>query len=137
MEALTKTPNGWARRGKARRPPRGVRDVGRWGEWIALRHLRRLGWDLLARNWETSRGEIDLIAFDKEVLVFVEVKSRLTTRPAPPPEENISREKEARLEILGGQFMVRNELNSAFRFDVIAIETPDLENYELRHFSLF
>lgn len=52
------------------------RDVGRRGERLACRFLRRQGLRVLARNARAGRGEIDIIAHDGSSLVFVEVKSR-------------------------------------------------------------
>jgi putative endonuclease len=60
--------------GASRRDPRHV--LGRRGERLAADHLERLGFAILARNFRTRHGEIDLIAFDGEVLVFAEVKTR-------------------------------------------------------------
>jgi putative endonuclease len=52
------------------------RALGRLGEEMAAAHLERLGFAVVARNVRTRYGEIDMIAFNGEVLVFVEVKSR-------------------------------------------------------------
>lgn len=49
--------------------------LGRRAEDIAERRLRRRGWRVLARNARTRFGEIDLVAIDRETLVFVEVKA--------------------------------------------------------------
>jgi putative endonuclease len=58
-------------------PPGGRRrTLGRVGEAIAVAHLEARGFALLARNYRTRRGEIDLIAFDGCTLIFVEVKTR-------------------------------------------------------------
>lgn len=112
------------------------REVGRWGEWAALKYLRRQGWDILARNWRSRLGEIDLVAYDGPRLVFVEVRTRL--HPGPyRPEESLDAEKEIRLERLAGDFMRRHELTGEpFRLDLIAIETEDLRSLELRHYHL-
>jgi putative endonuclease len=56
------------------------RDLGRAGEQLALDHLERLGYALVARNHRTAHGELDLVVTDGEVLVFVEVKTRRATR---------------------------------------------------------
>jgi putative endonuclease len=57
--------------------PRGNRRaLGTLGEDLAVAHFRRLGFVIVARNVRTRYGEIDLIAFDKRVLVFAEVKTR-------------------------------------------------------------
>ena len=70
----------WTRSGRVWRPwwvfrNPSSRELGGWGEWIALKHLRKQGWDVVARNWKGFHGEVDLIAFDGPWLVFVEVKS--------------------------------------------------------------
>jgi putative endonuclease len=52
------------------------RRLGALGEGLAAEHMRRLGFELVARNVRTRYGEIDLIAFDGSVLAFVEVKTR-------------------------------------------------------------
>lgn len=108
--------------------------MGQWGEWIALKHVRRLGWDVVTRNWRGHRGEVDLIAYDGPVLVFIEVKTRRLPA-ALPPEANVDSEKERRLEALAMEFVTRYEVTDApVRFDVIAIETEDLKDFELRHY---
>ena len=50
--------------------------LGRIGEDLALAHLERLGYALVARNHRTRYGELDLVVFDGTSLVFVEVKTR-------------------------------------------------------------
>ena len=69
--------------------------VGPYGEWLSLCHLRKLGWDIVARNWPTRRGEVDLIAFDDRCLVFIEVKTR---KPSLlPPEFSVDEEKSSEI----------------------------------------
>jgi putative endonuclease len=60
----------------ASRPSARRRELGRLGEELAAAHLDRLGFAVLARNARTRHGEIDLIAFDGQVMVFAEVKTR-------------------------------------------------------------
>ena len=50
--------------------------VGRAGEDAAAAHFERLGYEVIARNHRTRFGELDLIAFDGETIVFCEVKTR-------------------------------------------------------------
>jgi putative endonuclease len=50
--------------------------LGRAGEDVAAAHLERLGYDVIERNHRTRFGELDLIAFDGETIVFCEVKTR-------------------------------------------------------------
>ena len=114
---------------------RSTRALGEWGEWIALRHLLRLDWDVVARNCKGRRGEIDLIAYDGSWLVLVEVKTRrLPSRL--PPEVNVDVRKERKLERLAYEFTSRHELTEvAIRFDVIGVETRDQLHYCLRHYT--
>jgi putative endonuclease len=67
------------------------RTLGRLGEELAVAHLRRMGFALLERNARTRHGEIDVIAFDGRVLIFVEVKTRRSLgspRRSAGPEEH-------------------------------------------------
>ena len=109
------------------------RELGRWGEWIALKHLRKLGWDIVARNWKGFQGEVDLIAYDGPFLVFVEVKTRRCPTSLPG-EESVGWKKERKLDELAFDFLLRHEIaNTPVRLDVIAVETPDLRKFVLRH----
>src|SRR6187200_885530 len=66
------------------------RALGERGERLALAHLERLGFALVARNHRTRWGEIDLIVFDGTTLVFVEVR-RAGRRLAPAARWSRSR----------------------------------------------
>ncbi|MDR0403222.1 MAG: YraN family protein [Treponema sp.] len=55
--------------------PRGAKDKGREGEEAAARALEKEGMRVLARNFRSNAGEIDIVAQDGEILVFVEVKN--------------------------------------------------------------
>ena len=113
---------------------RDLRELGRWGEWIALKHLRKLGWDIVARKWKGFQGEVDLIAYDGPFLVFVEVKTRRGPTSLPG-EENVDWKKERKLDELAFDFLLRHEIaNAPVRLDVIAVETPDLREFVLRHY---
>lgn len=60
--------------------------LGRAGEDRAAEHYRQLGFDILARNWRTRTGEIDLVAASARDLVVVEVKTRRSTAFGHPFE---------------------------------------------------
>ncbi len=111
--------------------------LGVWGEWIALRWLLHQGWDVVARNWSTRRGELDLIAWDRDQLVFVEVKTRLEGGLSRP-EDAVDDEKRDQIEALALSFLSRMEVGEVpIRFDLIAIETPDRRRFTLRHYLGF
>jgi putative endonuclease len=58
--------------------------LGRVGEQLAAEHMERLGFDIVDRNYRTRFGELDIVCFDGDVLVFCEVKTRRATRSASP-----------------------------------------------------
>ena len=75
--------------------------IGRRGEEDAYFYLRRRGYVMVARNFRTARhpGEIDLIGWDKDVLCFIEVKTR-TTRDVKPATAAVDRAKRAAIRIV-------------------------------------
>ncbi len=102
---------------------------------MALRYLLHIKYDVLVRNWTTRRGEVDLVARDGETIVIVEVKTRRLPQLLPP-EAAITEKKRVRLEMLAIQFIQRYELDSgSVRVDLIAIDTPDLIAFEIRHYQ--
>ena len=103
--------------------------VGARGERVAARHLRRLGYRILARNLRTRGGEIDLLAQapDRRTVVVVEVKSATARDPGeapdPRPEEHVNYYKQRRLTALACQIARRYHLEDRpIRFDVIGVE---------------
>jgi len=98
--------------------------LGNRGERHAAQYLRKQGLRILARGYRTPLGEIDLIARDGDVLVFVEVKSRRQGQPA----EAVTLEKQRRLTLAALQFLAAHRLlekDQPARFDVVAIVWPD------------
>jgi putative endonuclease len=92
------------------------------GERAAARYLRRAGLRILARGYDTLWGEIDLVARDGDVLVFIEVKTRRSGAPA----EAVTPEKQRRLTLAAIHFLRRrNLLEERSRFDVVAIVWAD------------
>lgn len=104
-------------------------NVGRRGEDLAHRYLRKKGYIVVARNWRPPQGggEIDLIAWDRGVLVFVEVKTRLSAEWSAP-ERDIDHEKILALRRAARDYIRRAEADaSTARLDVLSIvgETID------------
>ena len=107
--------------------------LGRKGESHAAAYLKRKGFRILARNFATPVGEIDIIARDKEFLVFVEVKTRLSDESAAP-EEQVNSHKMHQLTKAGKFYLSRYPapLPSA-RFDVVSIVWPQGGQPTLKH----
>ena len=98
------------------------RALGRAGETLAARELQRRGYRILARNWRCSIGEIDLVAEQGEVLVFVEVRTRRGSQHGTP-QESITPAKQAKLIELAQTYLQENEIDDRdWRIDVAAVE---------------
>lgn len=97
--------------------------LGRWGEAVAARELRRRGCSILAAGWHCRFGEIDLIAQDGGYICFVEVKLRKSADFAPA-REFVDRRKQERLRISAQLFLAENPTQLQPRFDVVEIYAP-------------
>ena len=103
--------------------PRGwlTRLLGDEGERIAARHLKKLGYRILAKQARSKLGEIDIIALDGDTIVFVEVKSRRDHRDGSPAEA-VDRRKQVKLTQLSLAWLKKRKLlGRPTRFDVVAI----------------
>lgn len=95
--------------------------TGKQGETLAVLFLENKGYKILARNFKTKFGEIDIIAKDKDVIVFVEVKSRSTLAFGRPIEAiNIHKQRKIR-QVAEYYLMISNQSYNDCRFDVIEI----------------
>lgn len=103
------------------------------GERVAQAHLERKGLRFLLANYRTKRGEIDLIFSDDACLVFVEVKTRSSTRWKRPADAvNWTKKRRlsrAALDYLGA---LKNP-RVAFRFDIIEVILSGDSVQEIRH----
>ena len=96
--------------------------LGRTGEDLACRELRRHGYAILARRFRTRHGELDIVARDGDVLVFVEVKARSSTRFGGALAAVTAR-KQRQVIAMAQRYMVRvGWAPRPCRFDVVAVE---------------
>lgn len=96
-------------------------DLGRAGEEEAVRLLRMKGYKILARNYKTGLGEIDIIAKDKDSICFIEVKARRTDKFGLP-QEAIQKNKQRQISKAALNFLkTGNLLDKKARFDVVAV----------------
>lgn len=97
--------------------------TGRRGERAAFFYLRRLGFVITARGWRSSRarGDLDLVAWENDVLCFIEVKTR-TTRAVAPAEAAVDGEKKRMLRKMA-HYYVRQlpKRDVPVRFDILSI----------------
>jgi putative endonuclease len=96
--------------------------VGRKGEEAAYFYLRRRGYVMIARNFRSPnhRGELDLVGWDKDVLCFIEVKTR-TTRDIKPAEAAVDQDKQKDLYFVARDFLRQMPPSCPWRFDVLAV----------------
>jgi len=98
--------------------------LGQRGEAAAARYLKRRGYKILARGDRLQPGELDLVAADRETIVFIEVKTRQTHK-AGHPADAVDAKKQRRLTRLAVTFLKRHGLlEHPARFDVVAITWP-------------
>ena len=97
--------------------------VGRIGERIARHHLEGKGYGIVDANYQCRWGEVDLIALDGPVWVFVEVRARRSAAYGSP-EESVTPAKARRLMLTAQDFLQRHAVASAnleWRIDLVAI----------------
>ena len=100
---------------------------GQWGEDRAAAHYRRLGYDVIDRNWRSATGELDLIVFDGSTYVFSEVKARRTA-DFGPASAAVTVAKQRRIRQLAVEWLRDHDVHaSSIRFDVVAITGNELE----------
>jgi len=113
---------------------RTTRALGRAGEDIASKYLKGKKYEILARGFRLFRGEIDIIARDGDVLVFVEVKARADESHGRP-EESVTPGKQRQIRRIAQGYLLANPRPGVdCRFDVIAILFRGDQDYRLEHF---
>ena len=96
--------------------------TGANGEEDAYFHLRKLGYVMVERNFRSprSRGEIDLIGWDADVLCFIEVKTR-TSRDVKTAEAAVDRHKRREVAQVARQYLRRLPSTRPWRFDIVSV----------------
>ena len=107
--------------------------TGKHGEAIAAQFLADKGYRIVARNYRSGRGEIDIIAWaDEKLLVFVEVKTR-ASEAFGGPEASVTVRKQRILSRTAGAYMEEIEYDWVVRFDTIAVLHKNGQTIEIRH----
>jgi putative endonuclease len=95
--------------------------LGKRGEDLACRELERLGYAIVARRFRLRRGELDIVARDGGVLVFVEVKTR-TGKRFGEAAEAVTCTKQRRIALLAHEYLLRHCVSDCpCRFDVVSV----------------
>ena len=96
-------------------------ELGAFGEDLAFKKIKRLGYKKILRNYRCPLGEVDLIAKDGDTLVFIEIKTR-KGRPIGYAKEAVNAKKKRQLSKVALAYMKSNNCcDIKARFDVVAI----------------
>ncbi len=106
------------------------------GEALAGKLLKKRGYKILKRNYVSKYGEIDIVAYDKGTISFVEVKTRQSENYGPP-ELAVTKEKRKRIIRTALHYLSKNHIEDIdCRFEVVSIlfkendNKPDIELFE-------
>ncbi len=102
--------------------PAPTQAFGAWGESEAVRFLEKAGYRIEARNFFTRLGELDIVAWDKDTLVFVEVKAFDYAMPSSHPGDNVHASKQRKLIKTATLYLNKFKQQPPLcRFDVITL----------------
>jgi len=94
---------------------------GEKGEAIAVRHLKKNGYKIIETNYRIQLGEIDVIAKDKDTIVFVEVKARRSVHFGSP-KGAVTTQKQKKISTVALYYLkATNQITAKARFDVVAV----------------
>ena len=97
-----------------------TRQIGDEAENMAAEFLTKKGYSILERNWYSGHHEIDIIARDKNMLVFIEVKFR-NSNIYQEPYMAVNRNKQQMLILAANAYIRNRNINDEVRFDIISI----------------
>lgn len=106
--------------------------VGKTGEELAASFLKEKGYEILHTNLRLEKVEVDIIAKDKNQIVFVEVKTRSSAMVEP--EKAVNKSKQKNLQRAAEIFLEERQLKNELRFDIIAI-VKQKNNTDIEHFE--
>ena len=99
--------------------------LGRLGEKEAEKYLTSQNYRIIARNFRTRNGEIDLVAQENNILVFVEVKTRKNNLFGLPEEAITPAKIRALIRASQYYLLTRNQLSVSYRIDVVSIKLDE------------
>ena len=105
-----------------------------WGEDLAADYLQRKGYTIIERDWKSGKRDLDIIAQDGNVIVFVEVKTR-RNRLFGEPEESVDYHKLQNLQQAISHYVKFKHIRQEIRFDIISIvgtvgTDPDIQHIQ-------
>lgn len=102
-----------------------AKDTGNYGEELACKYLKKLGYKILERNYRIRGGEIDIVCKDKDTLVFVEVKTRYTREFGSPADAMTFWKIKALLKTAKFYIQKINWGEKEYRLDFVSVDFSD------------
>lgn len=97
--------------------------LGEWGEVLIADYLEEKGYHIVARNWHSRYGEIDIIAENDQFILFVEVKTRKNARFSQPYEA-VDGRKQEKIRITVESYLMKHPSPLQPRLDVASVIAP-------------
>lgn len=95
--------------------------IGAYGEEVAVRYLKQKGYKILERNFYCKQGEIDIIAKDKNYMIFIEVKTRSNLFYGNPASAINNIKQNHMYRVAKYYLYINNNMNHLVRFDAIEV----------------
>lgn len=106
--------------------------IGKYGEDLAVEFLENLGYEIIEKNFMCKIGEIDIIAKDRDEIVFIEVKTRNTLLYGNPIEAVDKRKRKHIYKTAEYYLLINDLLDSYVRIDIIEIILYE-HSYKINH----
>lgn len=109
-------------------------ELGKWGEDLAADYLQHKGYTIIERDWKSGRRDLDIVAKNGNVIVFVEVKTRRNSLYGQP-EEAVDYRKLQSLQQAINHYIKFRHISQEVRFDIISIvgtigAEPDIQHIQ-------
>jgi putative endonuclease len=98
-----------------------TREIGELGEKKGVEYLKKAGYKIVETNFSVKAGEIDVIAKDKDYLVFVEIKFRRTSEYGPPAEAVVKKKQNKIIKSALLYLKMNRIIGANVRFDVLSL----------------
>jgi len=108
--------------------------LGQKGEDIAVNFLKKRGYKIVDRNWSNQYGEIDIIAENKNNLVFIEVKSKNKNQILPETKIDFLKKKKL-IKMIKFYLTKNNFLERNFQIDIVVVEFDKGSVFDIRHYQ--
>jgi putative endonuclease len=106
-------------------------DLGQKGEELAIEHLKKANYKIIAQNWSSGKNEIDIIAENNEFIVFIEVKTRKVDFQMHPVTA-VNHQKQRAIIYAASTYLKRFRIDKESRFDVITV-IQNQDSFEIDH----